>query len=130
MNFEDEKDYLMRLIREMVRMLLSFVAGKQYAQVELPGENKYGVSEGKLSELKAMVDKGEINETENMLLERLDSGDREAAAELVFFYSCVGEKDAAFLAKHRYTQEEVLEGLRHLSKRLGCEGVVSLLEDV
>ena len=40
MQFEDEKDYIMRIIKEMVAILSSLVLGKQYVQVELDKENK------------------------------------------------------------------------------------------
>ena len=41
MLYEDEKDYIMRMIKEMVRVLFSLMLGKQYTQVELPGENRF-----------------------------------------------------------------------------------------
>ena len=44
MNFTDEKDYIMRMIKEMVRVLFSLAFGKKYVSVELEKENKYEVS--------------------------------------------------------------------------------------
>ena len=44
MNFTDEKDYIMRMIKEMVRGLFSLAFGKEYVSVELEKENKYEVS--------------------------------------------------------------------------------------
>ena len=44
MNFNDEKDYVMRIIKEMVRVLFSLMLGKQYKSVEQPEENKYEVA--------------------------------------------------------------------------------------
>lgn len=41
MDFNDEKDYIMRIIKEMVRVLFSLMSGKQYKSVELPEENKW-----------------------------------------------------------------------------------------
>ena len=72
MNFNDEKDYIMRIIKEMVRVLFSLMLGKQYQSVELPEENKYAVSGKALEELKNMVNEGFINEAENILLESID----------------------------------------------------------
>lgn len=34
MNFEDEKDYIMRMIKEFARVLFSLMFGKQYVSVE------------------------------------------------------------------------------------------------
>ena len=44
MNFTDEKDYIMRMIKEMVRVLFSLAFGQKYVSVELEKENKYEVS--------------------------------------------------------------------------------------
>ena len=44
MNFTDEKDYIMRMIKEMVRVLFSLAFEKEYVSVELEKENKYEVS--------------------------------------------------------------------------------------
>ena len=69
MDFNDEKDYIMRIIKEMVRVLFSLMLGKQYKSVELPEENKYEVSGKALEEFEKMVDAGLINEPENVLVE-------------------------------------------------------------
>ena len=61
MRYEDEKDYIMRMIKEMVRVLFSLMLGKHYTQVELPKENKYSVAGTGLDEFRAMVDRGEVN---------------------------------------------------------------------
>ena len=39
MNFEDEKDYIMRIIKEMVRVLFSLMLGKKYVSVEQEEKN-------------------------------------------------------------------------------------------
>ena len=72
MDFNDEKDYIMRIIKEMVRVIFSLMLGKQYKSVELPEENKYEVSGKALAKFEKMVDAGLINEAENILLESID----------------------------------------------------------
>ena len=51
MYFTDEKDYIMRMIKEMVRVLFSLMFGKKYVSVELEKENKYEVSGKNLKNL-------------------------------------------------------------------------------
>lgn len=126
MNFEDEKDYIMRMIKEMVRMLISLVLGKSYVQVELPPESKYGISGDRLSKWKEMIDEGYINDAENILLGSMDYTNREMIAELVFFYEYTSEKDDAFLEQHNYSREEVLEGLKQLASRTGYENMMEI----
>lgn len=68
MGVVDEKDYIMRMIKEMVQVLFSLVFGKKYVSVELEDENKYEVSGNTLKYFFDMIDQGDINEAENLLL--------------------------------------------------------------
>ena len=72
MYFTDEKDYIMRMIKEMVRILFSLIYGKKYVSVELEKENKYEVSGKNLKSFLDMIDSGQINEAENILLDNID----------------------------------------------------------
>lgn len=126
MNFEDEKDYIMRMIKEMVRMLISLVLGKPYVQVELPPENRYGISGDRLSKWKEMIDQGNINDAENMLLDSIDYTNREMIAELIFFYEYTSEKEDAFLEQHNYSREEILDGLKQLASRTGYANMMDI----
>ena len=67
MYFTDEKDYIMRMIKEMVRILFSLAFGKKYASVELEKVNKYEVSGKNLKDFLNMIDSGQINEAEMSL---------------------------------------------------------------
>ena len=58
MTFEDEKDYIMRIIKEMVRVLFSLMLGKKYVAVEMEKENKFEVSGKKLEDYLRMIDRG------------------------------------------------------------------------
>ncbi len=119
MLYEDEKDYIMRMIKEMVRVLFSLMLGKQYTQVELPGENRFTVSGKNLGDLKEMADRGKINEAENMLLENLDYGNKEEEAAAVLFYEYVGRMEESFLKENGYSLEEVYDGLMQIARNSG-----------
>lgn len=118
-DYLDEKDYIMRMIKEMVRVLFSLMLGKKYVSVELPDENKYNVSGKGLDDFLRMVDYGQINEAENMLLENLDYDSREENLAAIRFYQYIGEKDEDFLSKCNYSKEEALEGLKMLAEKAG-----------
>lgn len=119
MDFNDEKDYIMRIIKEAVRVFYSVLFGKQYTSVELPEENKYEVSGKTLEGFKDMVDKGLINEAENMLLEHMDIAQKEEVFAAVLFYEYVSEKDEEFLKAHNYSREEALDGINMLAEKKG-----------
>ena len=119
MDYLDEKDYIMRMIKEMVRVLFSLMLGKKYVSVELPDENKYSVSGKGLDDFLRMVDYGQINEAENMLLENIDYGSKKENLAAIRFYQYIGEKDEDFLIKHNYSKEEALDGIKMLAEKSG-----------
>ena len=119
MLYEDEKDYIMRMIKEMVRVLFSLMLGKQYTQVELPRENRFSVSGKNLGDLKEMADRGKINEAENLLLENLDYENKEEVAAAVLFYEYVGQMEESFLKENGYSLEEVYDGLMQIARNSG-----------
>ncbi len=119
MLYEDEKDYIMRMIKEMARVLFSLMLGKQYTQVELPGENRFSVSGKNLGDLKEMADRGKINEAENLLLENLDYENKEEVTAAVLFYEYVGQMEEGFLKKNGYSLEEVYDGLMQIARNSG-----------
>ena len=126
MNFNDEKDYIMRIIKEMVRVLFSLMLGKQYQSVELPEENKYEVSGKALEELKNMVNEGFINEAENILLESIDYTQKREVLAAILFYQYIGEQDIGVLEEHNYSKEEALDGIRRLAEKQGYGQISSM----
>ena len=66
MIYSDEKDYVMRMIKEMARVIFSLAFDKTYVSVEMEKANKYRVSGKALNDLWEMIDAGQINEAENI----------------------------------------------------------------
>ncbi len=128
MNFEDEKDYIMRIIKEMVRVLFSLMLGKQYTSAEEEAKNAYEVSGKSLDELLKMIDNGDINEAENLMLEDIDYGDKNEIAAAALFYQYLSEKEEDFLQNNNYSKEEILDGLNDLMQKSGYSDVVKVIE--
>ena len=126
MYFTDEKDYIMRMIKEMVRVLFSLMFGKKYVSVEL--ENKYEVSGKNLKDFLDMIDSGEINEAENILLDSIDYTDRNEVMAAAFFYQYLSEKDSEFLKNNNYTKEEVMSGFKQLLMQSGYTDLLCLVK--
>lgn len=126
MNFNDEKDYIMRIIKEMVRVLFSLMLGKKYNSSELQKENKYKIAGKAFEEFEKMVDDGFINDAENMLLESIDYTKKEEVIAAILFYQYISKKDNDFLTAHNYSKEEVLEGIKRLAEVQGYEQISSL----
>ncbi len=129
MYLTDEKDYIMRKIKEMVQVLLSVALGKKYVSVEPEKENKYRVSGKNLKDFLDMIDSGQINEAENALLDRIDYTNKEEVIAAALFYQHLSEKDSAFLESNNYTKEEVLSGFSQLLVRSGYDYLIYLWMD-
>lgn len=127
MNFEDEKDYLMRIIKEMVSILVSVFLGKQYHSVKLPAENKAIISGKKLTDYLDMADQGYINEAENELLENIDYADTEQVCAMIAFYEHLTSFQEDFLNDHNYSTQEILEGLKNIASRTGYGSLTDAL---
>ena len=128
MNFTDEKDYIMRMIKEMVRVLFSLAFGKKYVFVELEKENKYEVSGKNLKNFLNMIDLGQINEAENILLDSIDYTNKNEVMAVALFYQYLSEKDNQFLENNNYTKEEVLSGFKQLLMKSGYSDLLYLLK--
>lgn len=127
MNFEDEKDYVMRMIKEASRVLFSLLFGKQYTSVELEAENEFEVSGMRLDELFAMIDRGNINEAENIVLDGVHYDNKNELAAAAFFYQYLSEKKEAFLQENNYSLDEVLDGMEHIVQESGYGEMIDVL---
>ena len=129
MYFTDEKDYIMRMIKEMVRVLFSLMFGKKYVSVELEKENKYEVSGKNLKDFLDMIEFGKINEAENMLLDNIDYTNNDDVMAAALFYQYLSEKDSEFLINNNYTKEEVLSGFKQLLVQSEYNNLLYMIKD-
>ena len=129
MYFTDEKDYIMRMIKEMVRVLFSLMFGKKYVSVELEKENKYEISGKNLKSFLDMIDSGQINEAENILLDNIDYTNNDDVMAAALFYQYLSEKDSEFLINNNYTKEEVLSGFKQLLVQSGYNNLLYMIKD-
>ena len=129
MLYDEEKDYMMRMIREISRVLFSMLFGKKYTQVETELRNKFRTEGTPQDALKDLVDHGKIDEAENVLLEDIDYESKEDVAEAVLFYRYLSELSDEFLEQHDFSRQEILDGLRNLADRAGFLEIVEMMTD-
>ena len=119
----EDQDYIMRIVHEWIRTLIRLIFNKDIDKgddADVPLE----VME-QFRKLRAMIDDGEINEAENILLEGLREGDRAYFEMSLLFYEKLSGKTDEFLAEHDYSREEVVDGLKYV---VNYYGYTSLLE--
>ncbi len=127
-----EQDYIMRLIREMVRAILKLLF---QIDMESPTEELFEEKEDKETYrvLRQLIDTGEINEAENRLCDVLERRtgckNAESSARLklaLLFYAYLNEKPDDFLETHDYSREEIQAGLDQIISQFGLEGLPEL----
>ena len=120
----EEKDYIMRLIHELIRTLIKLLCGADPDRSEeelLPAAKK-----GRYLSLRQMLDDGEINQAENLLQEELDIHDRADLEMALLFYRSLNRKSDEFLEDHNFSREEIRDGISYvvdlygLRKYAGC----------
>ena len=113
-----EQDYIIRLIREMIRAVLKLIFR---IDAESLTEEMLEDSEVKaaLDGLLDMVDEGKINEAENVVYEITEDGGYENLETALLFYSYLNEKPDEFLEENNFSRDEVKEGLMEIISRYG-----------
>ena len=117
-----EQDYIMRLIKEMIRTILKllFHIDMETATTELlKNEEKKAALETLLN----MVDDGDINEAENKIFEIVETGKRESLELVLLFYSYLNDKSDDFLAENNFSRKEIQDDLKQILSKYGLEGM-------
>lgn len=121
-----EQDYIMRMIKEMVRLFLKilFNINTDSPTAELlENEQKQGI----LNNLTNMIDEGNINKAENELYSIIENGEKDDLEMVILFYSYLNDKDDDFLSEHDFSREEVKNGLKTGLSKYGFESLSDLL---
>ena len=117
-----ERDYIMRLIREMVRVILKLVFN---IDTESPTVDLLADEEEKqmLDALLAMIDAGDINNAENQLYEIVSGGGMEKLKMAHLFYSYLNDKSDDFLTEHDFSREEIKSGIKDMVSMYGLNSM-------
>lgn len=124
-----EQDYIMRLIKEMVRMILKLLF---QIDTDTPTEELLSEAEQRetLEELLELVDRGKINEAENRVYELTSDGNAENLEVALLFYSYLNDKPDDFLEENDFSRKEIKEGLEDIVSGYGLGSLADMfLED-
>lgn len=120
-----EQDYIMRLIKEMVRTILKlfFNIDTDSPTADLLKDEE---KQNALNDLLDMVDKGYIDEAENCIYEITSHHNMAHLEMAILFYSYLNDKDDEFLQNHNYSREEIKLGIKDLASRYGISGMIDV----
>ena len=113
-----EQDYVMRLIKEMVRALLKLLCN---IDTDSPSAELLNDKEEQqiLDVLLDMIDEGRIDDAENAVYELTQDADQRYLKIALLFYSYLNDKSDEFLKEHNFCREEIESGLRDVTARYG-----------
>ena len=120
-----EQDYVMRLIKEMVRAILKllFNIDTELATVELL-ENKE--EKETLKNLFDMIDDGKINEAENRLYDLTSDTDMNSLEIALLFYSYLNDKTDDFFVFYDFSRNEIKLGLENVTDSFGLSSIAKM----
>ena len=119
-----EKDYIMRLIHGIARILARMLFNRE---LEEDGEFAAVMEEAERESddyLRQMVDDGNVNEAEEKLFDLIASAswdEKQKAALVLSFYDYLNDKSDEFLAAADFSREEIIHGLEDGMKAVGME---------
>lgn len=120
-----EEDYIMRLIKEMVKTILKLLFN---IDTESPTAELLEDEEEKatLENLLDMLDEGLIDEAENIIFEIVDRKDQKDLEMVLLFYSYLNDKSDEFLEENNFSRKELQEDLNYVMAQYGLEGMIEL----
>jgi hypothetical protein len=120
-----EQDYIMRLVKEMVRALLKLLFN---IDTDSPTSELLEDSEEKttLDTLLNMVDDGKVNEAENKIYEMTENLEKNYLEVALLFYSYLNDKSDEFLEDNNFSRDEVKEGLETIVSRYGLNSIAAM----
>lgn len=113
-----EQDYIMRYIKEMIRVLLKLVfhIDTDAPEIELLEDKK---DKQTLELLLNLVDEGMIDNAENKIYEIIGDGNKQSLKIVILFYSYLNDKSDKFLEEHNFSRDEIKLGLQDVTERYG-----------
>lgn len=125
-----EQDYVMRLIKEIVRTILKllFNIDAESPTVELLEDKE---EKEVLGNLLDMIDAGKINEAENILYDLINEADMNSLKVALLFYSYLNDKTDDFLEVNGFNRNEIKLGIEKVADSFGLSSIAkTFLTDI
>lgn len=123
-----ERDYIMRMVRDMTRFITTLVWGRTDLMVTLPDENKAETADLPryvilYADAVKMADDGDVNGAENLFFSRMDVTDTGYLEAGLAFFHHLSEFGDERLEQYGYSPEEIVDGIRDLADAFGIDGI-------
>ena len=124
---ELEKDYILRMIKDLTKSIAHLILGKSEIEYELPEESEYSRVDTLYVKLIELVKMGQINEAEDLLFDEINPSDMRQFEMAMSFYLYLNDFGDDYLEKNNYSRDEITEGIRSICKEYGVSSMVDFL---
>ena len=118
-----EKDWFMRQIEMTVQFVAKLVFHKNDIEYEIPDPQQLSGSDRLSLELRELVANGKIGQAEDLLFERMDTGDKRFLELALDFYKRLNDLNDEKLEAGGFTREEINEGLGDVLAAFGVPNI-------
>lgn len=124
---ELEKDYILRMIKDLTKSISYIILGKSEIEYDLPKENEYSRSDYLYIKIVELANCGKINEAEDMLFREIDTSNIREFEMAIAFYLYLNDFDDNYLEENNYSRDEISEGIKSICKEFGVSSMVDFL---
>ena len=124
---ELEKNYILRMIKDLTKSIAHLILGKSEIEYELPEESEYSRVDTLYVKLIELVNLGQINEAEDLLFDEINPSDMRQFEMAMSFYLYLNDFGDDYLEKNNYSRDEITEGIRSICKEYGVSSMVDFL---
>ena len=124
---ELEKDYILRMIKDLTKSIAHLILGKSEIEYEPPKESEYSRVDTLYVKLIELVNMGQINEAEDLLFDEINPSDMRQFERAMSFYLYLNDFGDDYLEKNNYSRDEITEGIRSICKEYGVSSMVDFL---
>ncbi|WP_343342512.1 DUF6483 family protein [Terrisporobacter petrolearius] len=124
---ELEKDYILRMVKDLVKSIAHIVLGKSAIEYELPENDEYSRIDYLYVRLLELVNQGKINDAEDMLFDEINTSDMKQFEMAMSFYLYLNDFGDDYLETNDYSRDEISEGIKSICNEYGVSSMVEFL---
>lgn len=118
-----EQDYVMRMIKELVRTILKLLFHIDDVNDSIEIDNE--AAEELYCSIIGLLKQNRVNEAENYLFDQLDNQNLDMLKVSLLFYDKLNQLSDEELENADYSREEVKDGIQTVLKLFGYDGITN-----
>ena len=124
---ELEKNYILRMIKDLTKAIAHLILGKAEIEYELPEDSQYSKVDFLYVKLIELVNLGQINEAEDLLFDEINPSDMRQFEMAMSFYLYLNDFGDDYLERNNYSRDEITEGIKSICEEYGVSSMVEFL---